>query len=121
MEPTIRLNQNYQSALKSSRPTLIKTTQIGKYGAQEVPVIIPPLNTNITFAGALPDFHIKPSAVYKFTAPAVLPETWNWKDIFPGDTDDIKAKKQIITRPSNQARCGSCWVVGFVFFSLGIC
>ena len=50
----IKLTTNYQAALRASQPIIIQKTQVGKFGAQQIPIIIPPLNTNITFMGALP-------------------------------------------------------------------
>jgi len=107
----IKLDKNYQESLTASRPSIINKTQIGKFGARQIPVVIPPLNTNITFFGALPHFKLPAKSQYKFSASATLPESWNWKDVHSSDSDEIKSKKQIITKPQNQAKCGSCWAI----------
>lgn len=108
---TIKLDTDYQQALRASRPIVTQKTQVGKFGAQRVPVIIPPLNTNIAFAGSLPMFKMPPASMYKFSAPATLPETWNWKDPSDIDSQAVKTKKGLITKPQNQAKCGSCWAI----------
>lgn len=111
MSSTIKLDVNYANALRASKPTVIQNTQVGKFGAQKIPVVIPPLNTNIQFSSALPQFKLPPKSMYKFSAPAMLPETWNWKDNIDNDSDEMKKKKKLITKPQNQAKCGSCWAI----------
>jgi len=82
----------------------------GAYGIETVPVTIPPLNTNIAFKGSLPVFTMRPDT-YRLTAPEHLPESWDWRNSYPGDTSEVQSKKLILTQPPNQARCGSCWAV----------
>jgi len=108
---TIKLDTNYQSALRASRPIVLHKMEVGKFGAQRVPVVIPPLNTNIAFAGSLPQFKMPPKSIYKFSAGDTLPTEWNWREDHSTDNDDIKRKKRLITKPANQAKCGSCWAI----------
>lgn len=108
---SINLDKPYDQALKSSRPIVAQKITQGKYGISKVPVTIPPLNTNIAFRGTLPVFKRPPASRYKFSAPAQLPETWNWRYPHPSDSSTMKTKKKIFTQPQNQNKCGSCWAI----------
>lgn len=70
---------------------------------------IPPLNTDI-------DFEEAPNLVltlqqHQFLSDLPLPDVWDWKNIYPEDSQEIKEKKKYITSPPNQWGCGSCWAM----------
>lgn len=40
-----------------------------------------------------------------------LPEEFNWAYVIPGDSEEMKFKKKLISEPKNQYLCGSCWAI----------
>ena len=69
---------------------------------------LPPMNTDVTFIGKLPRYD--PSK-HKLMAAEELAEKWDWVTVYPTDTIDQQAIKQLILKPPNQYKCGSCWAV----------
>lgn len=47
---TIRLPVSYQEALKGAKPITVEQTKIIDGTVQKIPIVIPPLNTNIAFS-----------------------------------------------------------------------
>ena len=105
--PTIDLN--YNLLLKSARPKSISLVKKGLFGASRVDKItIPPLNTDIRVKGVLQKYD---KSKHTFSAEATLPETWDWRNEYPSDTEETKQRKKLISPPRNQELCGSCWAV----------
>lgn len=73
-------------------------------------VKIPHMNTNIAFTEHLPDMTINriASASVDGAVTKQFPKEFDWRNIHPGDTEEMKRKKGLVTRPQIQALCGSC-------------
>lgn len=76
----------------------------GKVGP---PIIIPPINTEISFD--LPMYN--PSEHRGLSDISEIPEEFDWRNAYSTDTDEITRKKALIAKPGNQALCGSCWAI----------
>lgn len=76
-------------------------------GGGGVPIVIPPINTDISYT--LPEYN--PEDHPGLADIADVPEVFDWRNSFSDDTDEIRAKKNLIAKPGNQALCGSCWAI----------
>ena len=103
---------DYDNRLKNLKPEVIYN-KIKRRGSGlsdiVVPIIIPPLNTNIIFS--LPSFNVKQFPLHSLRSTQALPETFDWIHTTPSDSQDILFKKSIFPTPDNQYLCGSCWAV----------
>lgn len=91
--------------------------------------ILPPLNTHINFLKYTQsysdqdhlDVHLRYTSSY-----VDLPETYDWRYVYPIDDATRKARKKNIMPPDNQYLCGSCWaistasVIGDAFVAAGL-
>jgi hypothetical protein len=103
---------DYDNRLKNLKPEVIYN-KIKRRGSGlsdiVVPIIIPPLNTNIIFS--LPSFNVTQFPLHSLRSTQALPETFDWIHTTPSDSQDILFKKSIFPTPDNQYLCGSCWAV----------
>lgn len=109
----INVPGNFLQGLRNAPPhisTVIKKGPGGSLaGAKAVDTEIPPLNTDIQFASVLPAFSL---AKHRgLAAIQNIPEEFDWGHQNDGDSDDIRRKKSLISKPGNQATCGSCWAI----------
>ena len=112
---SIHISGNYSDNLKKAQSTQIKRIVKPPPGSQSAPTVIsytiPPLNTNINLS-ALPKYEQqKHIGVRALRTMQQLPETFDWKNIYDTDSDEMKRKKALISDVPNQALCGSCWAV----------
>ena len=107
--------KNYNQRLRNSQPIKIENQQIkptkGSLASiKNIPeLVIPPLNTNIDFT-SLKFFNIKKQYT-DILNEVLIPDFFNWGEYSVSDSDDIKIKKNLITKPQKQFLCGSCWAV----------
>ena len=103
---------DYNNKLKSLKPEVIYN-KIKRKGTGlsdiVIPMIIPPLNTDIIFS--LPSFNINQFPLHSLRATQPLPDSFDWINPYPSDSPDIIFKKSIFPTPDNQYLCGSCWAV----------
>lgn len=111
MSQTLVLPGPYEKLLTGMKPTELYTYRLvqgnrGMLTMQEETIVIPPLNTSISFGTS--------TAKYDFQQTSVddeIPKQWDWRNIYPGDTVSILRKKKMISKPLSQGLCGSCWAV----------
>jgi len=110
---SITIKGDFLRGLRSSVPETVKSVvrpPIGSMGAVRVFTNdIPPINTDITFSRVLPDFKLSEAPGLSAMPSEILPEQFDWCHPHKNDTDDIRRKKILITKPGNQITCGSCW------------
>ena len=114
----LKLENNYEDGLKNAKPMFfpeqvkIVNSPSGVLSSIRTKnqLIIPPLNTIITFDKNTKQFNALKSGLQSISS-EILPEEFNWRKINNNDTDDIKKKKTMISKPGNQALCGSCWAI----------
>lgn len=112
--PVLHINKSVEEHMNDAQPTYIGPIAVrpphgGLADIQYTsPIIIPPVNTDVRFAGLAPADILSHQNAMRDLAPTV-PEEFNWRLPFSTDTPDIKRKKELISKPSNQALCGSCW------------
>jgi hypothetical protein len=81
--------------------------------------VLPPLNTHITFLNhADPysdedhlDLHHSYSIATASSLSEELPDTYDWRKVYPQDDSEREKKKKHISPPDNQYLCGSCWAI----------
>lgn len=106
---------NYLHDLRQSKPTVLRQVSHPPKGSLSAPKIteevLPPINTDIQLGKYLPQYDIRQHPIVHglSASRAPLPETWDWRHEYPRDSHEIKLKKKILTKPNNQALCGSCW------------
>lgn len=122
---TVDVGGSYESVLAGLTPKeYVREPRPGTFELAQ-PFTVPPLNTDIRFAAALPAKHLSESQ-YLTVAASPLPERWDWRH--PYDIDDavVAKKKQHLTKVPTQGMCGSCWavavagLVGDLFVTAGI-
>lgn len=111
------INHNYEEHLRAAKPINLPAKTIhpppGSLGAIRTipPITIPPLNTDIRFSEVLPSFDIRKHPGLSAIDTTTLPEEFSWGIIKNTDSEKIKNKKHLITKPQNQMLCGSCWAI----------
>lgn len=78
-------------------------------------LVIPPLNTDLRFSAALPEFTQAEARLYASVPMAISKlvdlENFSWHIITKDDTPDVVAKKKLMHPVQNQHMCGSCWAM----------
>ena len=109
----VSIPKDYIQGLREARPTILKRKQPLPGAASDMSnfvQIIPPLNTDINFS-SLSRFSLSDHPRMAQFETQQIPENFNWRDVLSTDSDVMKKKKSMITKPPNQALCGSCWAV----------
>jgi hypothetical protein len=110
---SITIKGDFLRGLRSSVPEKVKSVIKPPKGSMGAPQMftndIPPINTDITFSGVIPDFKLSEAPGLSAMPTDILPEQFDWGHSQQSDTDEIKRKKNLITPPGNQRVCGSCW------------
>lgn len=110
---SITIKGDFLRGLRSAVPEKVRSVikpPPGSMGAPQMFVNdIPPVNTDITFSGVIPDFKLSEAPGLSAMPSDILPEQFDWGHSGKNDTEDIKRKKGLITLPGNQRVCGSCW------------
>ena len=94
---------DYDNKLKNLKPEVIYNKIKRRGGGLSdiaVPIVIPPLNTNIIFS--LPSFNIAQYPLQSLRSTQKLPDTFDWIHTNPSDSQDILFKKSIFPTPDNQ-------------------
>ena len=120
---SISLERGYQEGLDTAVPIYFGSQWVKPpAGAQaeervEPSLIIPPINTNIDFS-MLPTFQLESHQGLAALSEQPLETTFNWRD---GPYDEkkgrfnpsykLRTKMALLSTPSNQRLCGSCWAV----------
>jgi hypothetical protein len=111
---SIHINGSYLNGLKRAQPNTIflkhKNPILAALG-KKTPTVIPPINTDIQFSKVLPAFSLSKHRGLSAISSSILPENFDWGHPNVGDTPEITRKKTLITKPGNQAICGSCWAI----------
>lgn len=91
--------------------------------------VLPPLNTHINFLRYSQVYsnqdHLDLHLTYQ-SKNIDIPETYDWRFVYPIDDSTRKERKRNIMPPDNQYLCGSCWaistasVIGDVFVAAGL-
>ena len=106
-----------QAYLKIKKPIVIKRrVKSGLFGSTRVrTLVIPPLNTDITFSSVLPQ---RPAIPYGMSSINTTDgvhvsarENFSWHLTDDEDMDVMLFKKKLIEPVFNQQSCGSCWAV----------
>ena len=112
---SITIKGNFLNGLRSSVPEKVKSVikpPKGSMGAIQIfSNDIPPVNTDITFSGVIPDFKLSEAPGLSAIPSDILPEQFDWGHSQSTDTDDVRKKKRLISKPGNQRICGSCWLL----------
>lgn len=96
---------SYISDLKNKKPLIMKKNINQKtYKLKSLHYYIPPLNTDIQFTEILDKYNIA-----DFKPISNLPISFDWRNKYPTDTEQILNKKKLIHPVENQGLCGSCW------------
>lgn len=117
---TLHLTHDYEAFLKDAKPTRLNAITVhppkGALGSTRTlpEQTIPPINTNISFS-----LHSAPFVVTQRGLSALsqktLPTSFNWRngssDPDIPDTEIIRRKIALISKPGNQMLCGSCWAI----------
>lgn len=106
------LPHDYEKGLRDAKPDYLKGRHIhppkgalGDVGTQYTkPVVIPPLNTNISIPTSLSTFELSQHPGLADLDHTKLPLEFNWRH-------DGGEKKNLISKPGNQMLCGSCWAI----------
>jgi hypothetical protein len=113
VEYKMLLNFDYSKFLKDSKPSVInqgdywQKQQFLQQYKDEI-LYIPPINTDIRFSEVLPPFEI---SKHPELNNVIVPDNFDWRNIQPNDTEEIKFKKSLISPPGDQGLCGSCWAL----------
>lgn len=114
---SFNIGDDYLEHLRSTKPINLPAKQIhpppGSLGAIKniPPITIPPLNTDIRYSQILPEFDIQKHPGLSALDTTTLPEEFSWGITLNTDSDKLKYKKSLITKPQNQMLCGSCWAI----------
>lgn len=109
-------NKSVEEQMHDARPTILGPISIRPPGGGLADIrttpsmIIPPINTDIRFTGIAP-VNIAEHSRAMSDMQVEVPDEFNWRESFATDTSDIKKKKLLISKPGNQALCGSCWAI----------
>ena len=118
----LNLDVDYKRDLKGKKVTKIGAQvvrslsaspdgRIAETVAQVPAVVIPPLNTDITFSAVLKPLsketvqRLSQSFLYRTQQP--LPENFNWRNLAIGKESLVP----LISKPPDQKLCGSCWAI----------
>jgi hypothetical protein len=119
----IRINDPLDHHLIKKRPVWIiddlHHEEHEAFFKQKTPdIVLPPLNTNINFLKYSQVYsnqdHLDLHLSYQSSTIDVnteIPETYDWRFIYPIDDKSRKEKKKYIMPPDNQYLCGSCWAI----------
>jgi hypothetical protein len=116
---SINIQGNYHNKLYHAKPNIINSKgpkdglyaqNFNKKNKKHINVI-PPLNTSIQFNLFTPQFKLPSKQSMHAINTQKLPKNFNWIQITDEDSDEIKKKKKLITKPPEQALCGSCWAI----------
>lgn len=111
---SIQIKGNYLHSLRQATPQTIYVKHKNPvYAALGIKMShkLPPINTDIRFSSVLPSFSLAKHRGLADISPAILPEVFDWGHSYPSDTPEITQKKTLISKPGNQALCGSCWAI----------
>ena len=111
---SIRIKGNYLRNLRQANPQEIYIKHKNPVYAAlgyKTSHYIPPINTDIRFSSVLPAFRRVKHRGLDDISPSILPEVFDWGHSYPTDTPEITQKKTNISKPGNQALCGSCWAI----------
>lgn len=112
---TIKIKGDYLENLRRAKPTAYKKTIKPPKGSMSAPKLveyeIPPVNTDIQFGNILPSFSLSKHVGLAAMDMRDIPEIFDWRHTYPSDDKEIRRKKTMISKPGNQALCGSCWAI----------
>jgi hypothetical protein len=115
MTEIVQIKGNYLQSLKNAQPTVHTITTQPPKGSMSSPSTVhhelPPINTDIQFSSVLPVFkHSEHQGLSAMDA-RHIPDIFDWRHDYSTDNMGIRRKKTLITKPGNQALCGSCWAI----------
>jgi hypothetical protein len=111
---SINIDGSYIGRLRNAKPiiqTIKRKTPKGMAALKPIEQELPAVNTDITFSALLPSFEISKERRLAAIDIRRIPEIFDWRHVYPTDDDDILRKKALISKPGNQAMCGSCWAI----------
>jgi hypothetical protein len=107
---------NYFEKLKDAKPTHYEKQTVHPPPGSMADIkiipskIIPPINTNIQF-DVLSQFNLSEHPHIAEMSIEEIPEIFNWHNVQSTDSEEIKRKKLLISKPGDQKLCGSCWAI----------